>query len=166
MKLSYRSVLGSQVRTREGQKLGRVYGLVINPDTGKVEGAWLSFGIIPWSDILSFRGGRLEVRDASVVSAPEDVVRISEILKRNIPVMGNRVRGQSGTDYGRVIDVEFDSIDGFLKRLLASKSFLFWNFSPRLFSQESIISIESDAIVVRDLEAKAIPISSTELAEG
>lgn len=139
--------------------LGTIDGILIDPDTGKVEGFFVRVPhfltsktlFLSGSDIARF-GRRITVRHAHVLAPPEEFLRVAPLLADRRTVLGQRVRTESGRSLGRCRDVQFDTT--FLT--------LSWVF-PRRFlrslrpiSVKEIVEVRPKAIIIRDPPAPAV----------
>ncbi|HAI98859.1 TPA: hypothetical protein DCL30_05000 [Candidatus Peribacteria bacterium] len=133
--------------------LGRLKGIVLNPDTGKVEGFTVHVpGLLSGSelfcagvDILHW-GTHILVRDSDILSPVEDRIRLQELLAQRRPLLGQRIRTESGKILGICADVQIDTT-----KMLAT-----WMFPRRLWRWgiaiplTEVVEVRREAIVVRD----------------
>ena len=163
MRARYTRSLGLPVLEEEtGDVLGVLSGMVLQPDTGVVEGFFVRMH--GWSanqqfliahDILHW-GTRITVRSSDVLSTVDDLVRVQSILAQKRPILGQTIVTESGRTLGRCADVQF-----------ATGSFcLEWLFPRRWFRwgvpipASQILEVKPDAIVVKD------PAATEEEREG
>lgn len=132
--------------------LGALSGIVLHPDTGKVEGFYVRTGgffqttpfFLPSSDIARF-GVRVSIRSRDSLGPPGEFLRIQPLLSGRRTVLGQRIETSSGRFIGRCRDVQFDSV---LMQLT-------WLFPRRFFrwgdplSASDILRISSRAIIIR-----------------
>ncbi|MDD5026503.1 MAG: PRC-barrel domain-containing protein [Candidatus Peribacteraceae bacterium] len=133
--------------------LGRLSGVVLNPDTGKVEGFTVHVpGLLSGSqlfcagvDILRW-GTHILVRDGNVLSPTEDRIRLQELLEQHRPLLGQRIRTESGRILGICADVQIDTL----------KMLVTWIFPKRLWRWgiaiplTEVVEVRRDAIIVHD----------------
>ncbi|PIQ75715.1 hypothetical protein COU78_02995 [Candidatus Peregrinibacteria bacterium CG10_big_fil_rev_8_21_14_0_10_49_24] len=146
--------LGAQVVQNSSEEvLGTLANVLINPDSGTIEGFYvfvpsgLSSGILFCSslDIVRF-GARVHIRSEDSLCDPRDIIRLQSLLEDNRPVLGQRVRTESGQKLGRCKDIQFNTDTMKLE----------WVFPKKLFSWgrgvpvADIVEVRSDAIIVRD----------------
>ncbi len=155
---SYPQIIGSSFADfDEGRVLALLRDVVIDPETGKIAAFWVkptdrlfSNQIIQTQDILEWKK-KIYVRNPSVLAEPEDLIKVSRILEKGIPVVGQRVRGLSGKGYGRLEAFDFDTQSFLLTRLYAQKRFLgFFLRQAHSFPFLRIVSITPQAILVDD----------------
>lgn len=135
----------------DGQIAGQVAGILIHPDTAKIEGFFVrapgagralflsAADILRWTD-------RVTVAREEVLSPVEDRVRLRELLEDPRPLLGQRIRTKSGRSLGRCRDVQFD-LTHFALTWIFPRRFLRWGV-PLPATQ--ILEVRRDAIVVRD----------------
>jgi sporulation protein YlmC with PRC-barrel domain len=138
--------------------LGTITGIVLNPDTPRIEGFVVQVQhvlssqhlFLSWMDILRF-GTKATVRDPDALCPPEDIVRLRELLGGKRTVLGQKIRTESGLSLGRCKDVQFDTAE-FLLTWLFPKKFVRWG-TP--LAVTNILEVRPDAIIVRDQTAPA-----------
>lgn len=146
--------LGAQVVEHSSEEvLGTLANVLIHPDTGSIEGFYvfvpsgLSSGILFCSslDIVRF-GARVYVRSDDSLCDPRDIIRLKSLLEDDRPVLGQRIKTESGQYLGRCKDIQFNTDTMKLE----------WVFPRKLFSWgrgvpvADILEVRSDAIIVRD----------------
>ncbi len=159
MVTSLTNIIGAKVvRQEDGQVLAVVFGLIIHPDTGKVEALKVKAldprirnAVVLAGDILEFKT-KVYVNNENDVAEEEDIIRITDIISRNTPFFGNKVKNEAGEYIGKVYDLEFDTKSFYLKQIYTEKSFLIFKYNPRIFSYDSIIKAEPDYILVKDTQ--------------
>jgi len=133
--------------------LGQVDGILIHPDTGRVEG--FSIGNAPATvpgtpflasdDILCW-GNHLHVRDHDAVYPLEERVRLQRLLDDPRRVLGQRVRTEGGRNLGNCRDVQFNT--GSMRcEWIFPRRFWRWGVPVAL---ADIVEILPSAIIVRD----------------
>jgi len=111
--------------------LGIVEDVIIHPDTGRVEALWVkpltlpyAHAVLPVDSIVSWKK-HLYVKGEGALAEPDEIIRIAEILNRKERFVGNNVRGESGKEYGKVYDLDFDTRKMTLRYLFVENHFLF-----------------------------------------
>ncbi len=136
-----------------GETIGTISGMVLNPDTGVVEGFFVRAAgffhrenlFLHSLDILHW-GLRLTVRHQDVLSPMEDLVRLQSLIASQRPILGQRMVTESGRVLGRCSDVQFSTRDFRLE----------WLFPRRFFRlgipvpASQILEVRREAIVSRD----------------
>ena len=154
----YLSIIGTQIHQHNnGNILAVLKDVIINTDTGKIEAIWvkpltvhLSNAVIRTSDIIEWKK-RIYIKGDTAISDPEDIIRISEILARNILVIDSRVENQQGDYLGDVYSFDFDSESMMLRFIYTEKKALgLISHQKGLFSYKNIIEIKESVIIVDD----------------
>ena len=136
------------------EMLGALSGILIDPDTGRIEGffvhekALLSSGdsFLSTVDILHW-GARIVVRSRDVLAPVEERIRLRPLLASPRPLLGQRIVTEGGQFLGRCGDVQFSTKDFRIEWLFPRR---WWRFGiPIPVSQ--IIDVRREAVVVRDL---------------
>jgi len=137
--------------------LGNCSRILIHPDTGRIEGFFVtvpgflrseelflsSFDILRW-------GTRISVRDHNALAPIEDRVRLQPLLEERRPVFGQRIQTEGGRFFGRCCDVQFDT-RRFIVEWLFPKRLLRWGV-PIPISE--VVEVRREAIVVREPSVK------------
>ncbi|GEM_PF-1616418 len=163
MTKSYRQILGNPVlHFEQGTVLGVVRDVIIHPDTGRLEGLWikptgrlLAFGVLQTQDIVEWKKN-IYVKDEGSIAEAHDVIKISEILADGRLIMGKRVRTEAGETVGRVVNLDFDTEQYYLRHLYTQKSVLgLWAYDSRILNYDLILEVLPDYILIKDKTAKA-----------
>lgn len=134
--------------------LGKVSNILIDPDTGKVLGFFISTGgflhphqlFLSGIDIIAW-GMVIHVRSADMLSEPEEIVRLQPLLAGERTILHQDiVTEKEKTNLGTCTDVQFDTL----------KLSVEWLF-PRKFlvaglpiPTSGIVEVTKDAIVVKE----------------
>lgn len=147
--------------------LGWVDRLLIHPDTGKIVGFFLrGAGIgrehIPFiaAQDVHRMGLHLSVR-RDALSESGDLVRLRPLLEQPRPILGQRMRTESGKSLGRCRDVQFDSRH-LVVTWLFPKKFFRWGIALPL---SAVREVTKDAIIVRDAAAPQEESAAESLAQ-
>lgn len=148
--------------------LGSITGIVIHPDTAKVEGFYVQSKrifagaetlFIASSDICRW-GTRVTIRHADMLGPLEDRVRLQSLVSEGRPVLGQSVVTESGTRLGTCADVQFDTLH-FMVEWLFPRTW--WSHgTPVPVTQ--VIEVRKDVIIVKDTvlpedeKGRAVPI--------
>ncbi|OGJ56045.1 hypothetical protein A2706_01820 [Candidatus Peribacteria bacterium RIFCSPHIGHO2_01_FULL_51_35] len=145
---------GMSVTEEETQEhLGTVTGILIHPDTGKIEGFFVAIPglfrseqrFLASQDILRF-GSRVAVRHAEMIFPIEEHVRLQPLLMEGRTVLRQSMRTESGKILGRCGDIQFDTKHFMVEWLFPRKLFR-WGVALPL---SSVIEVRKNAIIVRD----------------
>jgi len=153
-----------------GELLGLLTGILIHPDTGKIEGFFVHAPAIFGSselycstmDILHW-GSRITVRDRDVVAPAEDRIRLQPLLEDGRTILKQPIITEEGIKLGMCRDVQFDTKTMRLTWLFPRKWFRWRMAIPR----SEIVEVRDDAIIVRDPPAaEAQPAAKADPAEA
>lgn len=136
-----------------GEILGVVTGMLIQPDSGKIEGFFVQAKrflgqqhlFLSSLDILHV-GRTVAVRDPDVLAPVDDLVRIQSLLEDPRTFLGQRVRTESGVFLGRCADVQFDTAAFAIAWLFPRR----WLRYGRPVPIAAVVEVRPEAIVVRD----------------
>ncbi|MBI3331676.1 hypothetical protein HYZ99_01820 [Candidatus Peregrinibacteria bacterium] len=158
MHVRFSTCIGFPV-TEDGteEHLGSLIGILIHPDTGKVEGFFVRraglFGsdqlFLSTMDILRW-GMRVDIRSEDALSTVDEHIRLQPLLLDRRPVLGQKIRTESGLKIGTCRDVQFDTRH-FVLEWLFPKKFFRWGTPLPLVS---VSEVRRDAIIIRDVLAK------------
>lgn len=146
--------LGMPVRAEDTEEiLGTVSGILLHPDRGTVEGFFVRVpGLFASSslflssfDIAHF-GRVILVRDHDRVAPATDFIRVQPLLKDPRPILGQRIRTESGISLGRCCDIQFET-GSMRSEWLFPKKWLKWR-DP--IAVRDIVEVRADAVIVRD----------------
>jgi uncharacterized protein YrrD len=175
MQVRFSTCVGEQVVDEGTQEiLGALSGILIHPDTGKVEGFtvavrhafWTQHLFCPSGAIVHF-GQRVGIADSEVLCDPGDVVRLESLFADPRTVLGQRIQTESGQSVGRCRDVQFDTETLHVQWLFPRKNFR-WG-AP--IAVNEILEVKRHAIVIRDrLEPvkgeQDVPVEDTNVLEA
>ena len=171
----YLSTIGTRIHKHDdGNLLAVVRDVIIDTDTGKIEGFWvkpltvpLNNAVIQTSDIIEWKQ-KIYIKNDSVIGESEDIIRISDILARDILVIGNKVENINGEYLGDVYSLDFDSDKFVIRQIYTEKKVLgLIGHSKRVFGFNSIIEIKQSVIIVDDkVVNKEIVIQTGLLEDG
>jgi len=159
MHVRFSSVLGHPVSESEtGDIVGMLSDILIDPDTGKIEGFFVDSGGLMASqplflsvlDIVHW-GTRIVVRERDVLCPLDDLVRLQSLLDDERSFLGQTMMMESGSVIGVCKDVQFDT-----KRMkvewLFPKKWMRWGVALPV---SEIVEVKKEAIIMRDPVAPA-----------
>lgn len=154
MQVRLTTALGMSVREEEtGEEVGTLSGILVHPDTGKIEGFFVAIqGFMQHEQLflsvldIRFWGLYVRILDRDALSDLEDRVRLQPLLEDPRTVLGQRMRTESGVQLGRCADVQFDT-QFFQVEWLFPRRLWRWK-SPVPISE--VLEVRPDAIVIRD----------------
>lgn len=155
------NILGVDIIVRkEKLRVGTVKQVIINPDTGEVAGILgMSFKkwtfAVPISEIEKFLLGAVLVSRVEAVSEPSEIIRIKQILDKNIKIVGLPVETESGQKLGRVRELTLNLKYNRLENLYVNPRGPIKIFSTELIiSAKKIVEITKKKIVISDNHLK------------
>lgn len=156
MERYYTQTIGSPIFTTNGLPAGRIIEIVIEPETGKVVGFLLApkgqYVIAP-GDIL-FWEKNIFIHDEEDILQTDEIIKVHEVLRKNIPILHNKVFTKSGTFLGKVYDIGINPKFFVLTKLAVAKNiFGLFPFDEKIIVHKNILEIKKDRIIVKDIEA-------------
>lgn len=168
MQLLASAVLSQPVlESGSGHKVARVKHLILDPATLRVEGLLVSTGpflfeedrALSFLDILNIFPQGVAIEDKEVMVETREIVRLHELLKKRLTILGQLAVTKSGVSLGRVTDLLFDSQSGTVSRLHI-KSFL----RDLILPSEKVETISRKAVVFRNDVLEEVKQSSPSFA--
>ncbi|MDA0376636.1 MAG: PRC-barrel domain-containing protein [bacterium] len=158
MHIRFNTCRGTPVLEEGGDSvLGVISSILIDPDTGKIEGFMVhAQGFMGTEDLFCSSadilrwGTRVYVRDASVLAPPEDRIRLQSLLQDPRTVLGQKIRTESGVRLGRCKDIQFNTDVMHIEWLFPKKLFRWAVALP----VADIIEVTPSAIIIGDLVKK------------
>lgn len=137
----------------DDHSLGRLSGILIDPDTGKIEGFFVRvYGLIGGStvfcatlDIVRW-GTRVYICSADALAPPEDRIRLQNLLEDPRLFLGQNIRTISGTRLGRCRDVQFNT-DSMHVEWLFPRKWFYWGIALPI---SDVSEVTEEAIIVAD----------------
>ena len=170
MQKSYREFVGTPIRDRLSKALlGKVSDLVVSPVNGEVvalftrkDKRWL----LPTVDVYKVVADTVWVENAEALAAPDDIVRIADVIKLNIPIFGNKVFTVGRQYLGEVVDFRFETNGWVLAKIEVAKRILTIPTQQKLINASQIVRIKASEITVRDAVVQARVRATQEQAEA
>lgn len=146
----------------ESALVGVVENLIINPDDGTLAGLLVREGVgkqglktLSAKDIIGISSEFYLIPSYTSLGDLDEIVRLKEIIDREISIIGNKVYTASGTYLGKVFDYTLDLKHFILTRVYVRSVGLMGMGRQHIISYNQIISIEKEKIIVDDNFAKA-----------
>lgn len=169
MEKFYTKIIGSPVSDDDVRPITTVQSVIMDPESGKLAALQVGYGknmvvlpmdILSWQDII-----KIHSHD-SIIEANE-VLKIDELMKKDIQIFRNRVESQEGDYVGRVYDYSIDPKSLSLKNLYIAKDILgLFRYNARIIRSKDIIEILKDKIIIKnDLETVKEEIKSVGVEE-
>lgn len=154
MQKSFREILGLPIREKLSHGLlGRVEQLIVNPLNGEIVAFFTRKDhklLLPTVDVVRVSTDAVWVENPEALAAPDEIIRIAEVIKMNTPIFGNRVFTVSRQFLGEVIDFRFETNGWVLTKIDVAKRILGIPTSQKLINSSQIVRIKSNEITVRD----------------
>jgi len=140
----------------EGQQMGKVRGVVVDPDNFSVvalvtdKQSWFGdYKVIPYENVVSIGEHAVTIDKKTNMEKPSNIPQISKLMKKKVPLMGGKVISESGTLLGIVEEFSFDTQTGKIKSIEVSGKFIESFFRGKMsIPASSVITIGTDAIIV------------------
>ena len=123
--------------------IGKIVGLIFDPTNGRLlalaihpKGWLVKKQLLVASDILGVEPGFVLTRQADDMVRPDELVRVQEVIKAKIPILGQPALTESGQKLGQVTDVLLDT-----DAWLITKYYLRNLLTERILINEDIHSI-------------------------
>jgi uncharacterized protein YrrD len=148
------------VAFQEKATAGKIDDVIIDPNTGAVLGFGFKFQrerkVIPINEVRTFGPDFVIINSAESISEPEDVIRISEALALEAPIIGEKVETESGQKLGEVSDYTIELSKMGLDKLYVRPSMgLNFLVTDLIISAKNIIEIQKKKIIVTDSYARS-----------
>jgi uncharacterized protein YrrD len=158
MQKSFREFLGLPIRERLSKGLvGKVDDFVINPVNGEIPAFFTRRDkrlLLPTVDVSKLTGEVVWVENPEALATPDEIIRISEVIKLNTPIFTNKVFTVSRQYLGEVIDFRFETNGWILTKIEVAKKILGIPTQTKLINSSQIVRIKSNEITVRDAVVK------------
>ena len=165
MLISSSKLLGAPVLSLEvGGAISRISDIVVDPNTLKIIAFHLSGGAAPRtganyltaSSVREYSPYGIVIDSTSELVAPEDVVKISDILQLNFNLIGLKVESKHHHKIGKVIDYTVTSDNFTVQQIIVKRPALkSFTDSELTIHRREIVEITDYKIIVKD-EAKVL----------
>lgn len=147
---------------RTGGLIATIVSPIINPNNLYIEGWYAEDNrtrqhlILLSKDIRDILPQGFVVNDHEVLSAPEELVRLEELIKLRFELLGLKVTSESGTRYGKINDYAFETKNLYIQKLYVAQS-LVKNFSGGTLSvdRSQIIEVTNRRVIIEEPTDKA-----------
>jgi|ERR1035438_9487894 hypothetical protein len=143
---------------RTGSQIAQVFGFIINPDNFKVEGFYCHDRlskqdlVLLYQDIRNIIGQGIIVNDHDVLSPPDILVRLQDILKINYLIIGKPVVTVSKVKVGKVKDFAIDSDTFYVQKIYVGQSIMkSFNSGQLSIDRSQIIEVTDSKIIIQEL---------------
>ncbi len=144
-----------------GGPIGQIADPIVDPDKLKIIAFRLTGGVVPRSganilDVSSIREYSqygMVIDDIDELVAPDDVIKISEILALNFSLTGLKVETKKGSRLGKVLDYTVNSNDFIVQQIIVKRSIIKSFINPELtIHRREIVEITDYKVIVKDEE--------------
>ena len=141
----------------EGQQIGRVRGIVVDPSTFTVaalvtdkQGWFGDYKVVPFPSIMSIGEHAVTIDKRSSIEKPSNIPEVSKLIKNKQPLLGGKVFSETGTLLGIVEEFTFNTETGAVETLEITGRFIESLFRGRKsLPVSAVVTIGTDAIIVR-----------------
>jgi sporulation protein YlmC with PRC-barrel domain len=157
------SILNKPVMSlRTGTQVATVTAPIINPNNLKVEGFYCidrfdnNQLVLLYQDIRDVIPQGFVIDDHDVLSEPQELVRLKDIMDLKFELLGKAVQTVQKHKVGKVSDYAVETTTMYVQKLYASQSIL-KNFTGGSLSidRNQIIEITDKRVIINDLEKRA-----------
>ena len=139
---------------QDGRRISEIEDLILDPDSGRLLAYLISgrrlFGpkrILTAPDLREVSTDVGIIDSPEVLTDPEEVVRVAEVLSQKIRLIGTPVVTESGTVLGKLRDYAVDVLSHRLERINVRGNPL---SSELIITADQILRIERSRVTVRD----------------
>ncbi len=162
LKLSETFISVPVLSLRTGGQIGSIIEPIINPNNLKIEGWYVEdrFNkdrtILLVQDIRDILPQGIAINDHEVLSKPDELIRLKEILDYDFKLIGKYVTTESGRKVGKVSDYAVETESMFIQKIYAAQSIIkSFGGGSLSIDRSQIIEITNRRIVIEDLSDKA-----------
>lgn len=170
------ALIGKNVLSlRNGTPVGRITGIVIDPNNLKIEGWYAQDNysrknlVLLTQEIRDVLPQGFVVNDHEALTAPEDLVRLKKILQINFTLTDKPVVSNHKRRLGKVVDYAFEQDGFFIQKLYVAQSVLkSFSGGTLMIDRNQIVEITDRRIVVKEAtvaEAERSPIPAVAPAQ-
>jgi uncharacterized protein YrrD len=143
---------------RTGQQVAVITSAIFNPNNLKVEGFYCSDSydhkelVLLYQDIREVLQTGFVINDHDVLADPEDLVRLTELLRLRFELVGKQVQTISKQKLGKVSDYAVETDTMFVQKIYATQSILKALTGGTLsIDRTQINEITNKRIIINDL---------------
>ena len=160
MLISNQRLRNTQVLSiQSGTPIGIVSDPIINPDNLKIIALRLAghypggANILDVNSVREYSGLGLIIDSEDELVAPDDIVKISQILALNFNLIDLKVKTKKGTKLGKIIGYTLTSEDFMIQQIIVKRPTLKSLIDPELtISRKEIVEVNDYEVIVRDEE--------------
>ncbi len=152
MERYYTQAVNAEVVSTNGEFIGRVLEVLVDPNTGKVAGFLLfpkGKKVLAPSDIV-FWDQHIIIHDADDIMEINEILKVKEVLAKHTPIIKNKVFTEDKIYLGTVMNFAIDTKHFVLTKILVAKAILgIFYHDEKIITYNNIIEITPDAIIVK-----------------
>jgi uncharacterized protein YrrD len=152
----------SVMSLRSGSSVGTIVKPIINPNNLFIEGWFVEDNrsghqlILLSTDIRDILPQGFAINDYDVLSEPNELIRLKELIKLNFNLINLKVASESGKSYGKINDYAFETNNSFIQKLYASQPLVKTLSGGNLsIDRSQIIEVTNKRLVIEDPTEKA-----------
>jgi uncharacterized protein YrrD len=146
---------------RTGGQVATTLSAIINPNNLKVEGFYVQDNrskqrlVLLYQDIRDIIGKGLVIDDHEVLTEPDELVRLKDVMKIDFELLGKQVVTVGKKRVGKVSDYAAETTTMYVQKIYVSQSII-KNFTGASLSidRTQIVEITNKKIIIQDLEGK------------
>jgi len=146
---------------RTGTRVATALEPIINPGNLKIEGFYCQDSrsreqlVLVSQDVRDIMPRGIIINDHDVLTLPQDLVRLSQVMNINFSLIGKPVLTASGHKLGKVGDYSVNTDNMYVQKIYVNQSIFKSLSSGNLgIDRSQIVEITDKKIVVNDLTAK------------
>lgn len=146
------------ISLRTGSSIGTTQGTIINPNNLKIEGFYCfdafnkrQRAILLYQDIRDIGSQGIFVNDHEVLTHPDELIRLKEIIAHNFELLGKPVVTVNKTKLGKVSDYAVEAETMYVQKIYVARS-VFKSLSMGSLSvdRSQIVEITSRRIIIQE----------------
>lgn len=149
----------SVLSVQTGAPVGFIADSIVDPNTLQIIAFSLSSGLVREAKYLDTRSIReysslgLIIDNIDELVAPDDVVKLSQILALNFNLLGLKVETKKGSRLGHVLDFTVSPDNYSISQIIVKRPFIkSFNDPTLVISRQEIVEITDYKIIVKDEE--------------
>jgi uncharacterized protein YrrD len=133
------------------KKLGSIFQVIVELKDMEVKGFLIRKNFfspvqyLSYDEVVDIEREGLMIRGEEVLSSPQEIVRVADILRQKINLIGLPIRTKSGKYLGRIFDFVFDSITAKIQSFYTARL-----FDRRIIARSKIIQADRRVMIVED----------------
>lgn len=153
MLITWKQVCSTWVLSRDGDPLGRVCDVVVDPDTGEIPALWVKSAegmrLLSITEIQRWSREEIGVESLSDLILAEEFPRLRNVLQNEMKIIGVSVFEQRENLelIGKCYNFSFDTLAPRLLSLEVVSGSLFWK-KVRIIHRRQILEIKKSGILV------------------